>query len=111
MTFAVHEHRYEAVRQRSGAWLDDVAPLLSSAALTLLGLLFEIALAKRLGTEPRLRKQQIFSFWGPPSIAKAADQSVIDLNSISASTCQLVAGRGERRRRCRACCKFRRSLR
>ncbi|MBR0953457.1 hypothetical protein [Bradyrhizobium canariense] len=60
MTSAMHEHRYEAMRQRSGAWLDDVAPLLSSAALTLLGLLFEIALAKQLGIEPRLRTMLIF---------------------------------------------------
>ncbi|MCK1475427.1 hypothetical protein IVB27_11590 [Bradyrhizobium sp. 197] len=60
MTSDMHEHRYEAVRQRSGAWLDDVAPLLSSAALTLLGLLFEIALAKQLGIEPRLRTMLVF---------------------------------------------------
>ncbi|HEX9213495.1 MAG TPA: hypothetical protein VF901_23530 [Bradyrhizobium sp.] len=56
----MHEHRYEAVRQRSDAWLDDVAPLLSSAALTLLGLLFEIALAKQLSIEPRLRTMLVF---------------------------------------------------
>ncbi|MGY3290393.1 hypothetical protein ACVWWP_003460 [Bradyrhizobium sp. LM3.6] len=60
MKSVMHEHRHEAMRQRSGAWLDDVAPLLSSAALTLLGLLFEIALAKQLGIEPRLRTMLVF---------------------------------------------------
>ncbi|MDE5461756.1 hypothetical protein [Bradyrhizobium sp. CSS354] len=60
MKSVMHEHRHEAVRQRSGAWLDDVAPLLSSAALTLLGILFEIALAKQLGIEPRLRTMLVF---------------------------------------------------
>jgi hypothetical protein len=33
------------------------------------------------------RKQYVFSFWGPVSIAKAADQFVVDLNNIPSSTC------------------------
>lgn len=48
------------VAHRSGAWLDDVAPLLSSAALTLLGLLVTIVLADLLEIEPRLRTMLVF---------------------------------------------------
>ncbi|WLA54282.1 hypothetical protein [Bradyrhizobium diazoefficiens] len=49
-----------AARQRSGVWLADVAPLLSSATLTFLGILFEIAIAKQLGIAPRMRTMLVF---------------------------------------------------
>ncbi|QPF93894.1 hypothetical protein [Bradyrhizobium commune] len=56
----VHEPYGEVARQQSCAWLDDVAPILSSAALTFLGLLLEIVLAKQLGIAPRSRTMLVF---------------------------------------------------
>ncbi|XUJ34907.1 hypothetical protein ACQ5SK_03125 [Bradyrhizobium japonicum] len=61
----VQEPYREAARHRSSSWLDDVAPLLSSAALTLLGILVAIVLGDLLAINSRQRTILIFSpaFW------------------------------------------------
>ncbi|WP_441260220.1 hypothetical protein AB7008_34165 [Bradyrhizobium sp. 521_C7_N1_3] len=56
----VQESYRKAARHRSSGWLDDAAPLLSSAALTLLGILVAIVLADRLEIEPRQRTMLVF---------------------------------------------------
>ncbi|MET4845357.1 hypothetical protein ABIF62_005852 [Bradyrhizobium japonicum] len=56
----VQEPYREAARHRSSGWLDDVAPLLSSAALTLLGILVAIVLTDLLAIDSRQRTILIF---------------------------------------------------
>lgn len=56
----VHGACSGAAQPRPCAWLDDAAPLLSSAALTLLGLLGTIALANFLDVDSRKRTMFVF---------------------------------------------------
>ncbi|MFK4658857.1 hypothetical protein ABIF97_008791 [Bradyrhizobium japonicum] len=56
----VQEPCREATRHRSSGWLGDVAPLLSSAALTLLGILVAIVLADLLAIDSRQRTMLVF---------------------------------------------------